>query len=162
MHARLGSGRMRRLAALVAVAGAVFTGLVVAAAPPAVAGTTVYSVTQTIPVPPASNYAGVGGGDGWDLSMTPTSVYNIFHHSSSMTMACHRQSDASPCYPARTLPDGSANNFADLRPGRDLDRPDDPEALRVRDPRRRRLRAWSVPTWWPPRRRPTRSADSPH
>ncbi len=57
MHARLGSGRMRRIAALVAAAAAVFTGAV-AVAPPAVAGTTVYSVTQTIPVPPASNYTG--------------------------------------------------------------------------------------------------------
>jgi Ca2+-binding RTX toxin-like protein len=85
---------------------------VLATAPPAVAGSTVYSVTQTIPVPPASNYAGVGGGDGWDLSMTPTSVYNVFHHNSIMTMACHRQSDASPCYTARVLQDASANNFA--------------------------------------------------
>ncbi len=112
MHTHLGSGRMRRLAAVAAASVATLTGLVVAAAPPAVAGSTVYSVTQTVPVPPASNYAGVGGGDGWDLSMTPTSVYNIFHHNTVMTMACHRQSDASPCYPARTLQDASANNFS--------------------------------------------------
>ncbi len=111
MHARLGSRRMRRIAALVAASAAALAGLM-ATAPPAMAGSTVYSVTQTIPVPPASNYAGVGGGDGWDLSMTPTSVYNIFHHNSVMTMACHRQSDASPCYPARTLQDADAHNFA--------------------------------------------------
>jgi hypothetical protein len=102
---------VRSFAALLAATTAALAG-VLAAAPPATAGTTVYSVTQTIPVPPASNYAGVGGGDGWDLSMTPTSVYNIFHHSSSMTMACHRQSDASACFPARTLQDAGAHNFA--------------------------------------------------
>ena len=110
MQARLGSGRMRRIAALVAAAAAVFTGAVTVA-PPAVAGTTVYSVTQTIPVPPASNYTGTAGGDGWDVSMTPTSVYNIFHHAGQMTVACHKQSDALECHPARTVTDAGGHNF---------------------------------------------------
>jgi hypothetical protein len=83
----------------------------VAIAPPATAGSTVYSVTQTIPVPPASNYSGTAGGDGWDISMTPTSVYNIFHHASQMTLACHLQADATECHPARTVTDADGHNF---------------------------------------------------
>lgn len=71
-----------------------------------------YTHTQTIPVPPASNYAGVGGGDGWGISLSPTSVYNVFHHSSQLTVACHRQSDASQCWPAKTVKDAGGNDFS--------------------------------------------------
>ena len=70
-----------------------------------------YASTATIGVPPASNYAGTGGGDGWDVSLSTTQVFNVFHHSGSLTMACHEQSDASECYPARTITDG-ATGFA--------------------------------------------------
>ncbi len=111
MHVRTKSSRPRRVLALIAALAAGLVG-VLATAPPAVAGSTVYSVTQTIPVPPASNYAGVGGGDGWDLSFTSDSVYNVFHHQGSLNFACHKQSDASACYPARTLTDAGNNNFA--------------------------------------------------
>lgn len=83
-----------------------------ALAGPAGAQTTTYTSTETIPVPPASDYAGVGGGDGWDVSMSPEQVFNIFHHSGSVTMACHKQSDASECYPARTITDGNGDGFS--------------------------------------------------
>ena len=111
MHVRAQKSQARRFVALIAVAAATVAS-VLASVPPAAAGTTVYSVTQTIPVPPASNYAGVGGGDGWDVSFTNTAVYNVFHHAGSMTMACHLQSDASQCHPSRTVTDAGGHNFA--------------------------------------------------
>jgi LPXTG-motif cell wall-anchored protein len=75
---------------------------------------TAYTATITIPVPPASSYAGTGGGDGWAVALSSTAVYNVFHHSSQLNVACHLQKDASPCWsPAyKTITDGSGNNFA--------------------------------------------------
>ncbi len=78
----------------------------------AAAGTVTYSATQTIPVPPASTYAGSGGGDGWGIALSNSAVYNVFHHSSSLTVACHLQSDASPCWNPETITDNSGNGFA--------------------------------------------------
>ncbi len=83
---------------------------------PAGAGSTTvtYTANITIPVPPASNFAGSAGGDGWDLAMTPTAVYNVFHHnSSSLNVACHIQVDASKCWDtdAKTITDADGNNF---------------------------------------------------
>ncbi len=80
-------------------------------APRAAAQTTTYTSTETIPVPPASNYAGVGGGDGWDVSLSDTQVFNVFHHNGSLTVACHAQSDGSECYPARTITDSAGTGF---------------------------------------------------
>ena len=71
-----------------------------------------YSATVTIPVPPASSYAGSGGGDGWGLAFTDTAVYNVFHHDSSLIVACHLQSDASPCWSPEVITDGSGNGYA--------------------------------------------------
>ena len=71
-----------------------------------------YTATETIPVPPASSYAGSGGGDGWALAMTPTSVYNVFHHSGTLQVACHLQADASPCWAPETITDSNGDNFA--------------------------------------------------
>jgi len=65
---------------------------------PAALADVTYSHEQTIPVPPASSYAGGGGGDGWAVAMTPTAVYNVFHHNSQLQVACHLQSDASACW----------------------------------------------------------------
>jgi hypothetical protein len=73
---------------------------------------TPYTSTETIPVPPASTYAGSGGGDGWGLALSSTSVYNVFHHSSVLTVACHLQATAQPCWSPETITDGSGNNFA--------------------------------------------------
>jgi hypothetical protein len=71
-----------------------------------------FSYDQTIPVPPASSYQGTGGGDGWAVAMTPSSVFNVFHHSSEVQVACHRQSDASECWPVRVVRDGGGGSFA--------------------------------------------------
>src|SRR5215469_7928340 len=99
------SGSLRRLTAAVAVAA---TGAIVVVALPSAAGaapTVTYTNTQTFPVPPASSYAGSGGGDGWDLAFSATQVFNVFHHASSLTVACHEQADASPCYSPETITD---------------------------------------------------------
>ena len=72
---------------------------------------TTYTSVETIPVPPASNYAGAGGGDGWDVSLSSTQVFNVFHHNGVLNVACHQQSDASACYPVRTITDG-VNGFS--------------------------------------------------
>jgi len=74
--------------------------------------TATYSAVETIPVPPASHFAGSGGGDGWAVALSATAVYNVFHHSSSMTVACHLQSDASSCWSPKTITDGSGSGFA--------------------------------------------------
>jgi len=81
--------------------GALAVGATVVCTAGAATGDTVtFSSTQTIPVPPASSYAGSGGGDGWNVALTPAAVYNVFHHSGSFNVACHRQADATPCWPA--------------------------------------------------------------
>src|SRR5690242_4409063 len=61
------------------------------------ASTTTYTGTQTIPVPPESSYSGSAGGDGWAVALSSTEVFNVFHHDSSLVVACHLQSDASEC-----------------------------------------------------------------
>ena len=77
-------GRRRGRGLVVALLAAVsLTGSLVVGGTPAVAAEASYSATQTIPVPPASRYAGSGGGDGWALALTSTAVYNVFHHDSS-------------------------------------------------------------------------------
>ena len=80
---------------------------------------TTFTGTETIPVPPASNFAGSGGGDGWAVGLTSDRVYNVFHHSGSTTVNCHNQSDASMCWSApRTITDGSGDNFTtSIAPG---------------------------------------------
>src|SRR5689334_14389649 len=101
-----------------ALAVALLAALLLAAAGPAARAraadkVVTYSYTQTIPVPPASTYAGSGGGDGWGLAMTPKAVYNVFHHSSQLNVACHNQVDASSCWSqqSKLVRDGSGNDF---------------------------------------------------
>ncbi len=81
-----------------------------------------YTATVTIPVPPASTFAGSGGGDGWAVAMTPTAVYNVFHHAGTLQVACHLQTDASPCWAPETVTDANGNDFAtSSQPGLWLD-----------------------------------------
>jgi hypothetical protein len=105
--------RPRSVGAIVA-AILVLAGLAAVASPSPVsaAGIVTYSATQTIPVPPASTYAGSGGGDGWAVALSSTAVYNVFHHSNSLTVACHLQSDASACWSPETITDASGHQFA--------------------------------------------------
>jgi GDSL-like Lipase/Acylhydrolase family len=78
----------------------------------AAGSTTTYTATETIPVPPASNYASSGGGDGWAVALSSTQVFNVFHHQSTLVVACHNQSDGSDCWSPETIKDGSGDNFA--------------------------------------------------
>jgi uncharacterized repeat protein (TIGR01451 family) len=83
--------RVRWIARLVAVAAVLSLPLVATTA--SASDTVTFTGTQTIPVPPASQYTGTGGGDGWAVALTPTAVYNVFHHNSELTVACHLQTD---------------------------------------------------------------------
>jgi hypothetical protein len=114
-------GRIRIVAgALVAIAG-----LAIATSVAAETTIVTYTATVTIPVPPSSNFAGSAGGDGWDVALTPTAVYNVFHHNSSaLQLACHKQVDASKCWDtdSKVITDGSGNNFTgSSHPGLHLD-----------------------------------------
>jgi hypothetical protein len=109
-----------RLLTLGAATTIVCCGLTLATAGTASASEqTQYAGTETIPVPPASNFAGSGGGDGWAVGLTSDRVYNVFHHQDATTVACHNQSDASTCWSSpRTITDGSGDNFStSIAPG---------------------------------------------
>ena len=96
--------------------------LLVTTAPADAAPTTTYSATRTIPAPPASSYAGSGGGDGWALAFSATQVFNVFHHNTSTTVACHLQSNATPCWEPRTVTDANGSHFSTSgHPGLHLD-----------------------------------------
>jgi cell division septation protein DedD len=87
----------------------------------AAAETTTYTATETVPVPPASDFAGSGGGDGWAVALSETAVYNVFHHQTTLQVACHLQSNAEPCFTPETITEGS-NEFATSgQPGLYLD-----------------------------------------
>jgi hypothetical protein len=111
----LSSRLARRLTAVAAVitvsASLAVVGNVLSAASSQAADTVTYQRDETIPVPPASTYTGSAGGDGWNIALSDTEVFNVFHHSSQVSVACHKQSDASECYPARTLTDGGGHGF---------------------------------------------------
>ena len=91
------------------------------------ASTTVtYQATVTISAPPASNFSGSSGGDGWAVAMTPTAVYNVFHHNSSdVIVACHLQADATSCaanYPKTVTDTLTGDNFTSSgQPGMYMD-----------------------------------------
>ena len=108
-HPRRAAGLMLALVAALALA-------IAAASPARAAQTATYTATQTIPVPPASNFAGSSGGDGWAVALSSTAVYNVFHHSSELQVACHLQSDAPPCWgtgnDSKLVTDGSGGDFA--------------------------------------------------
>ena len=87
---------------------------------------TTYSNTETIPVPPASSYGGSGGGDGWAVAVSSTEIFNAFHHSAILQIACHLQTNASPCWSPVTITDASGDNFATSgQPGLWLDQATD-------------------------------------
>jgi len=81
-----------------------------------------YSAIETIPVPPASNFAGSGGGDGWAVALSSTAVYNVFHHQGSLQVACHLQATAEPCFEPETITDGEGHGYSTSgHPGMYLD-----------------------------------------
>ncbi|HXI55620.1 MAG TPA: Ig-like domain-containing protein [Polyangia bacterium] len=81
----------------------------------------IYSQTITLPVPPASTFATSGGGDGWDVALSNDKVFNVFHHDSNVRINCHNQSDATTCWPIRTITDGSSAFQTGGHPGLYLD-----------------------------------------
>lgn len=101
----------RRLVVIVSAVALLFV-LSGVARPAKATSTTTYSATETIPVPPASVYAGTGDGDGWAVALSATQVFNVFHHSGSLTVACHQQSDASDCWSPETITDPAGDSFA--------------------------------------------------
>ena len=111
----LSSPMRRRLGAVAAAfalgASLAVVGNVITATSSQAAETVTYTRDETIPIPPASTYSGSAGGDGWNVALSDTEVFNVFHHSSNVTVACHKQSDASECYPARTLIDAVGRQF---------------------------------------------------
>lgn len=75
-----------------------------------------------VPRHTAVSFAGSGGGDGWAVALTQTAVYNVFHHDSTLQVACHFQADAEPCWEPETISDNSGNFFASSgQPGLWLD-----------------------------------------
>ncbi len=114
----VGGGRRAAIAAVAFVCLLVFS----AAAAPAGAVTATYSATETVPVPPASNFAGSGGGDGWAVALSETAVYNVFHHQPTLQVACHLQSNSEPCFTPETITDTEGHQFATSgQPGLYLD-----------------------------------------
>jgi hypothetical protein len=81
-----------------------------------------FSAIQTVPVPPASHFAGSGGGDGWAVALSEKAVYNVFHHQGTLQVACHLQSNAEPCFSPETITDAEGHGFASSgQPGMYLD-----------------------------------------
>jgi len=78
----------------------------------AAAETVTYAATQTMPVPPASTFAGSGGGDGWAVALSEKAVYNVFHHQATLQVACHLQANSQACFAPETIKDGEGHNFA--------------------------------------------------
>lgn len=119
MNRSLPGGRSLRwtwpLLAAIALAAAIVS-------PAGASADATYSFVQTIPVPPASSFAGSGGGDGWAVAMTPSAVYNVFHHAPQLQVACHLQTDASACWAPKTITDANGHNFSiSSQPGLSID-----------------------------------------
>jgi hypothetical protein len=109
------AGHGGRKVAVVVAALACLLVLSVGAASASAALTT-YSATESLPVPPASNFAGAGAGDGWAVALSDTAVYNVFHHQEFLGVSCHLQENAEPCWAPRTYDTitepGSPEGFA--------------------------------------------------
>ncbi len=63
--------------------------------------------------PPAANFGASTSGDGWNVGLDWTNVYNVFHHDTVLVVACHNQFTAAVCagYP-KTVTDTSGNSFS--------------------------------------------------
>lgn len=104
----------------------VLVGLVCALTAPASAfatTTATYVDSQTIPVPPASNFSGAGGGgDGWSVALSSTDLFNVFHHQPYLYINCHTQATAAACWSNyQTITDSGYNFATSGQPGMYLD-----------------------------------------
>lgn len=70
------------------------------------------AAVDCVPRTTASSYSGSGGGDGWAIALSQDYVYNVFHHSGVLQVACHFQVDATPCWPPEVITDNDGNNFS--------------------------------------------------
>ncbi len=74
-----------------------------------------YSSVRAIALPPSASFKTTeSGGDGWALAFSENDVYNVYHHSGELTVACHLQASGANCFPQRTITDGESHNFATL------------------------------------------------
>jgi hypothetical protein len=57
------------------------------------------AVTADINIPgaPASMFAGASGGDGFNVALANGHVYNVFHHNTPLTIACHDEATGDSC-----------------------------------------------------------------
>jgi subtilisin family serine protease len=60
----------------------------------------------------SASFRGSGGGDGWAVALSSSDVFNVFHHSDSLTVACHGEATAEPCWSPKTLTDSFGNGYA--------------------------------------------------
>jgi len=76
-----------------------------------------YSNTITISATPPSNFAGGSGGDGWAIAVSPTDIFNVFHHHSSINVDCHVRSTGAECnsFPL-AVSDGSTQFYTSMEP----------------------------------------------
>ena len=73
------------------------TALVFFASSSAQATTASYTSTATVSPATPSQYSGSAGGDGWGLAFYNGNVYNVFHHTLTLQVACHNQTTAEAC-----------------------------------------------------------------
>ena len=115
-----GAFTRRSLAALIAAAATMVVFVVMLTGS---AGAGTYTQVQTLLVPPASSFAGSGGGDGWAVTLSSDKVFNVFHHNTQMTVNCNLQASATACWPcgAETVNDGSSQFSTGMHRGAAFD-----------------------------------------
>ena len=127
-------------ACISASAGTEGTGFVTSRSPEPSGFPSSYAYSGTIPIVNAAaavrcvprhtalSYSGSGGGDGWEVALSQTSVFNVFHHDSSLQIACHLQETAEPCWlpETETITEPGGGGFASSgHPGLWLDQSSD-------------------------------------
>lgn len=119
-------GLLAPLALLVAGLATVLGSFNIATADP-VGSIISYEQTADAALPPAANFTGSGGGDGWDLAFDDTNVYNVFHHLNNVVVSCHNKSTAVACSTngyvdgKKTVLDGGINLSTSMGPSMYID-----------------------------------------
>ncbi len=72
-----------------------------------------YSSVRAVALPPSSSFKTTeSGGDGWAVAFSENAVYNVYHHSGELTVACHLQASGANCFPQETITDRESHGFA--------------------------------------------------
>ncbi len=105
---------MMAAAALGVVAlGAGMVGLSGAPAGASTASLATYTNSTTVPTPSPLAFSAYSGGDGWDVALSATQVFNVFHHQSLLQVQCMEQATDTQCWSGpEVITDGSGDNFA--------------------------------------------------